>query len=119
VASIPVPYLLGEVGEVFGLAGSVGNDVEELRTKASYDCVVYYAACRGVEEAGEGGVVGSEGGGGGGCDGFEEGRSAGTGETMLYPGDIVSVLLAGVWAGRGRAYICPTSNRLAFSRVHL
>lgn len=66
--------LCAEVGEVFVLACGVGDEVEELRTEAGDDAVVYDAACERVEEAGEGRMVVLKGSCGGGGDALEESR---------------------------------------------
>jgi hypothetical protein len=117
VARISCLDLLLQICNIFGFAGGVGDDVEGLGPKACDDRIVYDTAGGWMEEAGERGAVGLEGRGGGGSYLFKKGSSTRTGEAMLDPGGKYSV--TGSTIERSQAYICPTSNRLALSLVHL
>lgn len=54
MGSVSVADLVLQVGKVFGFAGGIGDEVEELGSQTGDDCVVYDAAGCWMEEAGEG-----------------------------------------------------------------
>lgn len=79
-------YLLLQIFQILTLASRICDDVEELWTETSDDCVVNYAAgCR-VEKAGERGMICLKSGSGGWGNAFKEGGRARAGEAMLNPG---------------------------------